>query len=340
MAISVIVSNLNGARFLPKLLGSLKEQRGVTLQIIIVDRESKDESAQILAQHPDVEVVSEPPESGLVAGYAVGARSAKHEYLFFSNEDMYFSRDCLRLQQDQFQAPGVGRVGAVMPFQLNYDGTRMVNGGTWFANSTWAAGTPYPFRMALSRHAFSPETVAGINAGACMISRAAYDDIGGWDPTFFLDYEDLDLNIRLWQRGWVSRLEPRALVYHAVGASNEQTINKGRSKVGKKRYVAGLSNQLVVALKYFNGWAPLLAGAVYGHRLARSVVSRNGENLRLDLEAAWLTLRRLPAVMKYRQEHRIWNRQQPGQNYFQDQRFDVGTPLAEPVKDESSRGER
>ncbi len=129
MSISVIVSNLNGARFLPKLLKSLSEQRGVNLQIIVVDRESKDESAQILARRPNVEVISEPPESGLVAGYAVGARSARHEHLFFSNEDMWFSTDCLRLLEEQFSA--VERVGAVMPFQLSYDGTRMVNGGTW-----------------------------------------------------------------------------------------------------------------------------------------------------------------------------------------------------------------
>ncbi len=77
-----------------------------------------------------------------------------------------------------------------------------------------------------------------------MLSREAYEDVGGWDPSFFLDYEDTDLNVRLWQRNWVSRLEPNALVYHAVGASNHQPIHKGRSTVGKKRYVAALSNQL------------------------------------------------------------------------------------------------
>lgn len=336
MSISVIISNLNGARFLPRLLESLKNQRGVSLQIIIVDRHSKDESARILAQYPEVQVVSEPPESGLVAGYAVGTRHARHDYLFFSNEDMYFSRDCLRLLQEQFHASGAGRVGAVMPFQLSYDGTRMVNGGTWFTDSAWAHGTPYPFRVALSRHAFTPETVAGINAGACMISRAAYDDVGGWDSTFFLDYEDLDLNIRLWQRGWVCRLEPNALVYHAVGASNQQMINKGRSSVGKKRYVAALSNQFVVALKYFDGWASLLPMAMLVRRLAGSVVHGRAETFKLDLEAAWLTIQRLPAVARYRREHRTWNDQRPGQEYFKEARFDVSVPFDSPVNEASS----
>ena len=38
MLISVIVSNFNGARYLPKLLESFRAQQGVTLEIIIVDR--------------------------------------------------------------------------------------------------------------------------------------------------------------------------------------------------------------------------------------------------------------------------------------------------------------
>ena len=70
--ISVICSNFNGARFLPRLLASLRAQRGVELELIVVDRHSTDGSREILAAQPDVRVISEPPERGLVAGYAAG----------------------------------------------------------------------------------------------------------------------------------------------------------------------------------------------------------------------------------------------------------------------------
>jgi GT2 family glycosyltransferase len=325
MSISVIVSNLNGARYLPKLLESLKRQEDVSLQIIIVDRNSTDESARILAEHPEVQVISEPPETGLVAGYARGAQHARHEHLFFSNEDMWFSPSCLALTRRQFDVEGVGRVGAVMPKQLSYDGTRLIHAGTWFTHGRWNQMLPYPFRSTTHRDYTEPYTICGINAGACMVSRTAYDEVGGWDPTFFLDYEDLDLNIRLWQRGWTCRVEPRALVYHAVGASNAKVIHQGRSTVGRKRYVAALSNQVVIALKSFTGWGPLLAPVLLADRLGRDLGRLRFESARLDLEAMWLTLQRLPAIVQYRQQNRTLNQQHPGQRYFTDPRFDVET---------------
>ena len=42
--VSVIICNLNGMRFLPRLLATLRAQRGVTTEIIVADRESTDGS--------------------------------------------------------------------------------------------------------------------------------------------------------------------------------------------------------------------------------------------------------------------------------------------------------
>ena len=83
MRVSAIISNFNGAKFLPRLLSSLRSQREVDVEIIVVDRQSTDESAAILAGHPDLKVLQEPPESGLVSGYDAGARVATSDLLFF-----------------------------------------------------------------------------------------------------------------------------------------------------------------------------------------------------------------------------------------------------------------
>lgn len=322
MRISVIVSNFNGARYLPRLLETLKAQRDVELELIVVDRNSTDASAEILAQHPEVRVVKEPPESGLVAGYAVGVPYATSDLLFFCNEDMAFEPDCFALVAAQF---AVGeRIGAVMPIQKSYDGTRIVQAGTWFTPTRWYRDNPNPFRASVFRDVHEPEPISGINAGACMITRAAYEDVGGWDASFFLDYEDMDLSLRLWQRGWHCRIEPRAIVYHAVGASNGNALNGGRTSVGAKRYVAALSNQVVIAMKSFTGAAQLAVPALLADRLLRDVLTRRWQAAALDIDAMALTLRRLPDVMRYRREHRRWNQDRPGQAFFDDPRFDVG----------------
>jgi glycosyltransferase involved in cell wall biosynthesis len=78
-----VVSNLNGERYLARLLDTLSAQEGVVTEIIVVDRHSTDESGEILRGCPEVQVLREPPESGLVAGYAAGAICASHPLALF-----------------------------------------------------------------------------------------------------------------------------------------------------------------------------------------------------------------------------------------------------------------
>jgi N-acetylglucosaminyl-diphospho-decaprenol L-rhamnosyltransferase len=324
MAISVIVSCFNGAKYLPKLLDSLKQQEGVELQIIVVDRNSTDGSAEMLARHPHVLTIREPPESGLVAGYAAGRVHARGDYLFFSNEDMWFDRRCLSLLRRQFDEDR--RVAAVMPVQLSYDGSRVVQAGTWFTRAGWYRDNPHPFRASVFRDVKEPEPISGINAGACLISSKAYDEVGGWDTSFFLDYEDMDLSLRLWQHDWLCRIEPNALVYHDVGASNAKSIHGGRTTVGAKRYVGALANQVTIAMKTFTGLAPLAVPALLADRLMRDVLKFRWADARLDIDAIRLTLKRVPDVLEYRRKNRAFNHERPGQNFFSDPRFDVASP--------------
>src|SRR5690349_16316004 len=95
MAVSVIISNFNGERWLRRLLQSLREQRNVDTEIIVVDRASTDDSAEIIAQHGGIRVIYEPAENGLAAGYHAGTAIARYDHFFFCNEDMWFDADCL-----------------------------------------------------------------------------------------------------------------------------------------------------------------------------------------------------------------------------------------------------
>jgi GT2 family glycosyltransferase len=240
--------------------------------------------------------------------------------LFFSNEDMWFEPDCLKLVQEQFSAEP--RVGAVMPIQKSYDGTRLVQAGSWFTPARWYRANPHPFRASVFRDVTEPEPISGINAGACMITREAYDDVGGWDPSFFLDYEDTDISVRLWQHDWRCRIEPRAIVYHAVGASNMHVLD-GEKVVWAKRYVGALSNQVVIAMKSFTGLAPLAAPALLVDRTVRDMLKGRWKQARLDVAAFGLTARRLPEVLRYRRDNRYWNQRRPGQGFFSDPDFDI-----------------
>jgi GT2 family glycosyltransferase len=52
-----------------------------------------------------------------------------------------------------------------------------------------------------------------------MIRRSMFLELGGFDETFFMEWEDLDLCWRAWQRDWPTLYVPNAVVRHRVGAA-------------------------------------------------------------------------------------------------------------------------
>jgi len=154
-----------------------------------------------------------------------------------------------------------------------------------------------------------------------MIDRSAYEEIGGWDTSFFLDYEDTDLCIRAWQRGWRCVTVPEARVFHAVGMSNAKVLSAVRTTVGRRRYVSASSNCIIVAAKYFRWRSVLLAVLARIDRFLRNSIKLRFKLAFLDLESLWVSIRRLPHALQFRRSNRLWSSNRPGEGFFLDPAF-------------------
>jgi GT2 family glycosyltransferase len=309
--ISIIISNFNGSKYLERLLQSLKMQIGVHCEIIVVDRNSSDASDSILSEHPEAKVIKHLPESGLVSGYHEGFKVATKNLLFFMNEDMWAATDCLKLCCDL--AISSPQVAAVMPVQWTYDGSGLLNSGIWYEPTLWNRGgfcRPFPHLTNTAAR------VPYANAGACLVKREAYVLAGGWDTSFFLDDEDVELGVRLWQHGLEVWVEPQATIGHALGASNTKVLPSIGSTVGIRRYIGALSNAMVMGFKTFSLHACLRPCLVWADRMTRNLLCLRWDYLRLDFLAALLTIRRLGDVAEYRARHRDLNRRRPGEGFF------------------------
>jgi len=88
-------------------------------------------------------------------------------------------------------------------------------------------------------------------SGACLLLRMeAFTGVGGFDPRFFLYYEDADLCRRLHRAGWKLLLLPAARARHAHGASFSDPVS---------RQAASLRG----ALLYHRKYGGPLGGVVY-----------------------------------------------------------------------------
>jgi GT2 family glycosyltransferase len=318
--VSAIVSNFNGAKYLPRLLETLQAQRGVEVDIVVVDRHSTDDSPDILAAHPDVRVVREGPESGLVAGYSVGAEHARHDLLFFCNEDMWFDPDCLARLASRVDLGD--RVAAADPWQWTYDGETLIHAGTRLRTCLLDLNSPYPAR----RYDFTCPLEDGAVvpfgcAGAILIHRKVYEGLGGWDRSFFLDHEDVDLFLRAWQAGWKCATVPAARVYHAVNASNKKVILASGQLVGRRRFISGQSSLMILGVKYFSWRHAMMPPALWAASLARHAATLNVTKVWWYLLAARETARRIGPALAFRRANRAALLVRPGEAFFRDPDF-------------------
>jgi GT2 family glycosyltransferase len=329
VSVSVIISNFNGARWLSRLLESLEAQQGVTLEVIVVDRHSSDESAEILARHSALKILHEAPQSGLVAGYHAGVVAAGYEHLFFCNEDMWFSADCLARLEREIDLER--RIACADPWQWSYDGAKLIHAAPQIAQR-WNRGAPHPWRPFEENHSLRcGQIVACACAGAVLIHRCAYEDVGGWDTSFFLDQEDTDLAIRLWQRDWLTVTVPEAKVFHAVGGSNPKRLPGRNRTVARRRYIYGLSNQFAVVWKLFSMRHCLLPLIPWSETLAKDLIRLRWRRAGWDIRALLVSLARLPQIFRFRRSNRVFNRERAGELFFYDSRFQLGSTM-EPMK--------
>jgi N-acetylglucosaminyl-diphospho-decaprenol L-rhamnosyltransferase len=64
------------------------------------------------------------------------------------------------------------------------------------------------------------ERVAGWLSGSCLLLRRdAFDSVDGFDPRYFMYFEDVDLGDRLGRAGWLNVYVPAAEVVHIQGHS-------------------------------------------------------------------------------------------------------------------------
>ncbi|MEP6912232.1 MAG: glycosyltransferase [bacterium] len=220
--VSVIILTYNGREHLKTCLTSLqnlefpKEQ----LEIIVVDNGSTDGSVRFIkSRFKGIQLIDNKVNLGFSKGANLGASRASGEYLAFLNNDMRVDRNWLKLLVATAGAgKGVACVGSTI---LNWDGTEAEvkgRGGDAFClaySPSQISEAPAPAAKGYSKAFF-------VSGGAALVRRQVFQELGGFDPDFFLYQEDVDLGWRLWLRGYECVLASKALVYHRGGASSNK----------------------------------------------------------------------------------------------------------------------
>jgi GT2 family glycosyltransferase len=211
--VTVVIANHNGERFLPDCLDTLAAQTLAPVEVVVVDAESTDGSVALAEARGATVLAAE--NRGLGHLYNLGAAHARTDLVLLANNDLAFDPRCVQLLAEAL----TGDRFAADPRQLDWEGATRIHGRT-LIHAGPLLRTPVP-GMVVDANADATGVAPTVfaNAGVMLVRRGALLELGGFDETFFLDFEDLDLGWRAWRRGWESVYVPDAVVRHRVNAT-------------------------------------------------------------------------------------------------------------------------
>jgi GT2 family glycosyltransferase len=97
-------------------------------------------------------------------------------------------------------------------------------GSLWYAGGRVSFLTGTVRQQRSERAAARPRDVGFIPATAMALAPAAWRELDGFDPRYFLYNEDLDLCLRLRRAGWRLRFEPGMACRHRLGTSTGSAV--------------------------------------------------------------------------------------------------------------------
>jgi GT2 family glycosyltransferase len=182
---------------------------GVDLDLVVVDNGCTGPAVDEVKGLPGVRVVRPAENTGYAGGCALGAAEATGDVVAFVNSDAVVEPASLARIVAAATETGVGAaMGSVRlaehPELINTAGNPL-----HVAGLSWAGGHGEP----ATRYARRRDVP--VVSGCCFaIRRQLWRELGGFAREYFAYHEDVELSLRLWQRGLRVVYVPDAVVRH------------------------------------------------------------------------------------------------------------------------------
>jgi GT2 family glycosyltransferase len=263
MDLSIVIVNWNTRDLLRDCLTSLlPATTGLKAEVLVVDNASTDGSpAMIRADFPTVRLIESPTNIGFAAGNNLALREATGRHVLLLNSDTLVQGEVLREAVAWLDAhPQAGVMG---PTVLNADGTLQPSCSSFPSLKNLALQLMGITRIArldgyrLTGWDRSTARRVDVVSGAAMfVRRAAMEEVGLLDESFFFYGEETDWCHRFARAGWEVVFVPLPAVTHFGGGSvralshrRDVLLTEGTTRLHRKHggLAAGLACFAILA---------------------------------------------------------------------------------------------
>jgi N-acetylglucosaminyl-diphospho-decaprenol L-rhamnosyltransferase len=248
-ALRVVAVTYSPGDVLEGFLTSLSEATTLPVEVVLADNGSTDSVPErAAARHEYVQFLPTGGNIGYGAAANAGLAGLTSGYALIANPDVRFEPGAVdELIAVARRWPRAATVGpAIMtPEGELYPSARdlpRLSTGAGHALLGWAwPANPWTARYRREREA-PTERPAGWLSGSCLlVDLAAFWSVGGFDPGYFMYFEDVDLAERLTRRGWLHIYAPSAVVVHEGGHATRREPHRMQRvhHTSALRYLAG-----------------------------------------------------------------------------------------------------
>lgn len=223
--VTIIILNWNNAADTLECLESVFQLDYPNYHVLIVDNGSTDDSvSRMRAQYPELEILETGANLGYAEGNNVGIRRALEsdsDFICILNNDTLVDPAFLTVLVSAMMVDTT--IGMVGPKTFFHEPRDML----FSAGCTidWLRGE-VSHRGILQRDGDNTvaefartEDVPALAGCGVLVRSAAVQSVGLLDPTYFLNFEDIDWCVRMLSQGFRIRYVPTAILYHKVSAS-------------------------------------------------------------------------------------------------------------------------
>jgi GT2 family glycosyltransferase len=226
--VSVVIVTYRSSGELPECIASVLRQP-LPVEVFLVDNASPDSTPQMVADYTarfeNVHAILNSENIGLAAGNNCPLGGCQGDYVLVLNPDTVLPENSLARMVDLLDHSL--DIGVLGPKNLYEDGTPHVSFHRHWGFLSVLMWRIIPYRFPRSLYdrfsSYECQDVLFVSGACLLIRRSIFEQIGGYDPEYFLTVEDVvDLCIRAKRTGCRIVFSPEVEVFHFTGRSGAQ----------------------------------------------------------------------------------------------------------------------
>jgi len=223
--IPIILVNYNNTYDTEDCIDSIYKSEGVDPFIIVVDNASKAINSVLTLKNkfPQIHLIINEKNVGFGRANNIGIKWAnenlEYDYLFLLNNDTVIEPNTIKQLINAFHiSPKIGITTGKIMYYKNREIVWYGGGNINFLRG-WPKITDYN-NYPTKEGAYNSRFVDFISGCAMMISKECISKIKGFDESFFMYAEDLELSIRTVKKDFQLYYCSHAVIFHKVEGSN------------------------------------------------------------------------------------------------------------------------